>query len=167
MKKRWLAGLISHQYEKVPVTMKMWMQFNVMPWTSLGVDTAHISSQVCPLTPIGIFRTHIQQQKSPSTLAILPWFCSSHFSHIHLWHLLLIRGTWKSRLASACFPCRMTHPLWNMPVMYVSRQKPRLDAASRQQRCCLGLASTFWCLASILLQSQCYDLLVTLRYHYS
>jgi len=24
--------------KKLPVTMKMWMQFNVMPWTSLGVD---------------------------------------------------------------------------------------------------------------------------------
>jgi len=24
--------------QKLPVTMKMWMQFNVMPWTSLGVD---------------------------------------------------------------------------------------------------------------------------------
>jgi len=26
-----------HQYKKLPVTMKMRMQFNVMPWTSLGV----------------------------------------------------------------------------------------------------------------------------------
>jgi len=38
MKKRRLAGLIAHQYKKLTVTMKMWMQFNVMPWTSLGVD---------------------------------------------------------------------------------------------------------------------------------
>jgi len=40
MKKRLLAGLMTHQYKKLglPVTMKMWMQFNVMPWTSLGVD---------------------------------------------------------------------------------------------------------------------------------
>jgi hypothetical protein len=30
-----------------------------------------------------------------------------------------------------------------IPVMYVSRQKSRLEAASRQQKCCLGLASTF------------------------
>jgi len=30
MKKRWLAGLMTHQYKKLPVAMKMWMQFNVM-----------------------------------------------------------------------------------------------------------------------------------------
>jgi len=35
MKKRCLAGLRTHQYRKLPVTMKMWMQFNVMPWISL------------------------------------------------------------------------------------------------------------------------------------
>jgi len=29
---------MKHQYKKLPVTMKMWMQFNVIPWTSLGVD---------------------------------------------------------------------------------------------------------------------------------
>jgi len=33
MKKRWLAGLMTQQYKKLPVTMKMWMQFNVMPRT--------------------------------------------------------------------------------------------------------------------------------------
>jgi len=38
MKKRTLAGLVTHQYKKLPVTMKMWMQFNVMPWTSLCAD---------------------------------------------------------------------------------------------------------------------------------
>jgi len=27
------AGLMTHQYKKLPVTMKMWMQFNVMPRT--------------------------------------------------------------------------------------------------------------------------------------
>jgi len=31
MKKSWLAGLMTHQYKKLPETMKMWMQFNVMP----------------------------------------------------------------------------------------------------------------------------------------
>jgi len=29
---------MTHQYKKLPVTMKRLMQFNVMPWTSLGVD---------------------------------------------------------------------------------------------------------------------------------
>jgi len=29
---------MTHQYTKLPVTMKMWMQFNVMSWTLLGVD---------------------------------------------------------------------------------------------------------------------------------
>jgi len=24
---------MTHEYQKPPVTMKMWMQFNVMPWT--------------------------------------------------------------------------------------------------------------------------------------
>jgi len=38
MNKRCLAGLMTHQYKKLPVTTKMWMQFNVMPRTSLGVD---------------------------------------------------------------------------------------------------------------------------------
>jgi len=33
---------MTHQYKKLPVTMKMWMQFNVMPWTSLGVDAVII-----------------------------------------------------------------------------------------------------------------------------
>jgi len=28
---------------------------------------------------------------------------------------------------------------------HVSRQKSRLEVASRQQKCCLGLALTFWC----------------------
>jgi len=33
MKKCWLAGLMTNQYKKLPVTMKMGMQFSVMPWT--------------------------------------------------------------------------------------------------------------------------------------
>jgi len=33
MKKRRLAGLMTHQYKKIPVTMKMWMQLNAMPRT--------------------------------------------------------------------------------------------------------------------------------------
>jgi len=32
---------MTHQYKKLPVTMKMWTQFNVMPWTSLSVDGMH------------------------------------------------------------------------------------------------------------------------------
>jgi len=28
---------MTHKYKKLPVTMKMWMQFNVMPWTSVSV----------------------------------------------------------------------------------------------------------------------------------
>jgi len=44
MKKRLLAGLMTHQYinfRKLPVTVKMWMQINVTHdtrLTSLGVD---------------------------------------------------------------------------------------------------------------------------------
>jgi len=26
-----MAGLMTHQYKKLPVTIKIWMQFNVMP----------------------------------------------------------------------------------------------------------------------------------------
>jgi len=38
MKKRWLAGLMTRQYKKLPVTMKMWMQFNGRPvWFDRGV----------------------------------------------------------------------------------------------------------------------------------
>jgi len=37
---------MTHQYKKLPVTMKMWMQFNVMPWTSLGVDTKRKEGRV-------------------------------------------------------------------------------------------------------------------------
>jgi len=33
--------------------------------------------------------------------------------------------------------------------MYVLRQKSRLEAALRQQKCCLGLTATFWCLALV------------------
>jgi len=33
MKERGLAGLMTHQYKTLAVTMKMWMQFNVMPRT--------------------------------------------------------------------------------------------------------------------------------------
>jgi len=35
MKKRRLAGLMTHRYKQLPVTMKMWMQFNSpdgLPW---------------------------------------------------------------------------------------------------------------------------------------
>jgi len=34
-----------HRYKKLPVTMKMWMRFNVMPRTSLGVDAAKRNAQ--------------------------------------------------------------------------------------------------------------------------
>jgi len=44
MKKRWMASLMTHQYKKLPVTMKMWMQINVMPCTSLGVRHAQDTS---------------------------------------------------------------------------------------------------------------------------
>jgi len=36
---------MTHQYKKLPKTMKMWMQFNVMPWTSLGVDAVYRHAQ--------------------------------------------------------------------------------------------------------------------------
>jgi len=36
MKKRLLAGLITHQYKKLPVTMKMWMQFNVKRYVPMN-----------------------------------------------------------------------------------------------------------------------------------
>jgi len=36
---------MTHQYKKLPVTMKMWMQFYVMPWTSLGVDAVYRHAQ--------------------------------------------------------------------------------------------------------------------------
>jgi len=36
MKKRWLVGLMTHQYKKLPVTRRTWMQFNVMPRTPLA-----------------------------------------------------------------------------------------------------------------------------------
>jgi len=45
MKKRWLAGLMARQYKKLPVTMKMWMQFNVMSWTSTLVQQATIDNE--------------------------------------------------------------------------------------------------------------------------
>jgi len=44
MKKRRRAGLVTHQYKKLPVTMKMWMQFNVMPRIEPG-PPAHMSEQ--------------------------------------------------------------------------------------------------------------------------
>jgi len=37
---------MTHQYKKLPVTMKMWMQFNVMPWTSLEVDAVKRQAQL-------------------------------------------------------------------------------------------------------------------------
>jgi len=44
---------MTHQYKKLPVTMKMWMQFNVMALTSLGVDavitSCHVELVVCEL----------------------------------------------------------------------------------------------------------------------
>jgi len=42
MKKHWLASLMPHQYKKLPVTMKTWMQFNVMPrtpWKRITVNS--------------------------------------------------------------------------------------------------------------------------------
>jgi len=48
-----------------------------------------------------------------------------------------------NQLAVLALKTRIAH------FMYASRQKPRLEAASRQRKCCLSLALTFWCLASI------------------
>jgi len=42
-------------------------------------------------------------------------------------------------------------------VMYCSRHMSRLEAASRQQNCCLGLASTFWFLALVSSLLLCLD----------
>jgi len=39
MKKRWLSGHMTHQYKKLPVTMKIWMQFNVMHAQDSGLRT--------------------------------------------------------------------------------------------------------------------------------
>ena len=44
------------------------------------------------------------------------------------------------------------------PVMGDLRQKSRLEAASRQQECCLSLASTFWCIVSAFPRSWCYGI---------
>jgi len=38
-----MAGLMTHQNKKLPMTMKMWMQFNVMPWISHGIDTVYMA----------------------------------------------------------------------------------------------------------------------------
>jgi len=58
MKKRWLASLMTHQYKKLPVTMKCgcsltscpghhsaWMQFNVMPRTRLDKNNVTLTYQ--------------------------------------------------------------------------------------------------------------------------
>jgi len=47
MKKRCLAGLMTHQYKKLPVTMKMWMQFNVVAW-GLDITRCGCSLTSCP-----------------------------------------------------------------------------------------------------------------------
>jgi len=52
MKKRSLVGLMTPQYKKLPVTMKMWMQFNVMPRTDLLPNKerqAHLNLQLFEL----------------------------------------------------------------------------------------------------------------------
>jgi len=36
MKKRRLAGYLKYQNKNLPVTMKMWMQFSVMPRTVIS-----------------------------------------------------------------------------------------------------------------------------------
>jgi len=45
--KRWLAGLMTHQYKKLPVTTKIWTQFNVMlstlTITPMLLNTVYIS----------------------------------------------------------------------------------------------------------------------------
>jgi len=45
MKKRWLAGIMTHQYKNLPVTTNMWMQFEAMPWISLGVNTVKLHAR--------------------------------------------------------------------------------------------------------------------------
>jgi len=56
MKKRWLAGLVTQQYKKLPVTMKMWMQFNVRPrllYVKRSADTQHVWHGAAGHRPIG------------------------------------------------------------------------------------------------------------------
>jgi len=58
--------------QKLPVTMKLWLQFNVMPWTSVGVDTVQRHAQT------GRLMTH-QYKKLPVTMKmwlqfnVMPW----------------------------------------------------------------------------------------------
>jgi len=56
-----MAGLMTHQYKKLPVTMKMWMQFNVMPNTSLGVDAVYIYIVMLDRTAINVRAKHISK----------------------------------------------------------------------------------------------------------
>jgi len=54
MKKRLLAGLMTHQYKKLPVTVKMWMQFNV--WKQLSGSELTCSVGVCINSDLGSAR---------------------------------------------------------------------------------------------------------------
>jgi len=64
---------MTHQYKKLPVTMKMWMQFNVMPGRTIhGADS-------CPTVPLSILpvTTHDQFAFRPTgspTAAIISLF---------------------------------------------------------------------------------------------
>jgi len=71
MNKRWLAGLTTHQYKKLPVTMKMWLQFNVMPWTS-GHHSVWMQFNVMP-------RTHLSHGMTyqVSYILLLLWTLSN------------------------------------------------------------------------------------------
>jgi len=46
---------MTHQYKKLPVTITMWMQFNVMPWTYPTMATAkrRRKRQHCSLVEFG------------------------------------------------------------------------------------------------------------------
>jgi len=53
MKKRSLASLMIHPYKKLPVTMKMWMQFNVMPRGQHARQTMNNCAIIESLQPDG------------------------------------------------------------------------------------------------------------------
>jgi len=73
-----MAGLMTHQYKKLSVTMKMWMQFNVMPRTTLGVDAVRNKA-----TLMKLITDHIEPGSTIYSDGWSAYKCLSDHGYLH------------------------------------------------------------------------------------
>jgi len=72
---------MTHQYKKRPVTMKMWMQFNVMPWTSLGADAVYTESLALWYNSYGQFKIKVLRRNLKQAALLADWTSAGSLFH--------------------------------------------------------------------------------------